>query len=373
MKIYPILFIASIISFYSCNIGSTKKTDIEKILFTDESSNDLFSLLESKFITLETCDENLISQIKQLKIDSDRIYIIDNLRCIHIFNISGKYIGKIGEVGNGPKEYTDVSNIHIDTLKQEIVIADRGQRKLLYYDLNDFHYLRNQRVNVFMECVWLKNGNILWYQPDGYTVKRKKFYLEQTNSYGEHISFMCPSEFSPQYQITFGNTFSYYNDKAYFYAPFLPYIYDISEAKEEPAYEISPQKHSFAPLDWLQTNANKNYSSTIIPTDYISAYSFHETDTYFCIQYCAKGANPFLGFHRKQDGKSYTYSYKDFITGSSLNSIGQIINTYQDYFITTISPAAIKDRSCHVPELAEIAKNIKEDDNPIVCLFKFNQ
>ena len=79
----------------------------------------------------------------------------------------------------------------------------------------------------------------------------------------------------------------------------------------------------------------------------------------------------YLGFYNKNTGKSFKYSKSDFTRQTGLTGLFQLKGTYNNYFIFTMLPDALKDSYCTIPELKPIIDNVKEDDNPILCLLKF--
>ena len=149
----------SIFLLYSCS-KQEQVTDTKKIIFNEEANPDFFNTLTCKFIPLETNDSCLFNDIKEIQIVDNKIYIIDNKRSkLLVFDISGKFITQIGNLGNGPGEYLAPSNFNIDKEKQTITIADVGQSKLLYYDLNNYQYINSQKMR--LNSVKIKHPPIL--------------------------------------------------------------------------------------------------------------------------------------------------------------------------------------------------------------------
>ena len=97
---------------------------VKKIIFNEEANPDFFNTLTYNFIPLETNDSCLFSEIREVEIVDNKIYIIDNKRSgLLVFDISGKFITKIGNLGNGPGEYVTPSNFNINKEKQKVGLS----------------------------------------------------------------------------------------------------------------------------------------------------------------------------------------------------------------------------------------------------------
>ncbi|MDR1593922.1 MAG: 6-bladed beta-propeller [Prevotellaceae bacterium] len=86
------------------------------------------------YIQLETSEESLIGQIRQVKIKNGNIFILDKTQAILMFDISGKFIRKIGSIGQGPGEYITIFDFLVSD--SSIYTMDRIQLKIIKYDLN---------------------------------------------------------------------------------------------------------------------------------------------------------------------------------------------------------------------------------------------
>lgn len=164
-----------------------------------------------------------------------------------------------------------------------------------------------------------------------------------------------------------------FKGEVYINLPFLTELKKVRDDKLETAYKIEIEGHSLPPFEWLQTHAVDNYANAVLPTEYISAYDIKETDDYLCINFYERGSHPYIGFYSKKDGSSCLYSGTDFMRETSLYGIGSTKAVCGDYFVATISPDALKRSYTKHPALQKIAKEIDSEDNPILCLYKFNK
>lgn len=367
MKYILLLFL---VSFISCNQDNVKGTSI--IIDANESF-DISNNLLFNFIQLETTDTNLFGDIGNILIYQDKIYIIDSKSTkLLVFNMEGKFITQIGSRGNGPGEYVLPIVMHINDKKHIISVGDPNLCKLLNYNIDDYQYINSQRTEYFTECFWLPDGNIAWMFPMGYTSEsRESFLIKITDSNLKELSLLFPISNKFRYLMSAGSCFYTYNDKCILNLPYDPTVYQISSKEVVPYYNLDILKYQFPSKDWLQQNAVQNYSAAVLKSEYISACNVKENDDYLSVNYFAKGNNGFLGFYNKKTKKSILYSGSEFINQTGLTGASWVKGVYKDYFIISLSASALKRHGSKIPELKHLSKKVKEDDNPVLCLFKF--
>ena len=365
--------ILSLIIITSCSCSKKEQTDnVSKLIFNEETNIDFKKDIECSFIPLETTDSCLFGDISAIRIVDDKIYIIDKgSKRLLVFGTSGKFITQIGKRGNGPGEYMSVNNFHIDKKKQIITLVDAHQAKIFHYNLKDYQYLNSQKSPYFSDCCWLSDGNIAWTFHGGYnTGKRDMYYVKITDSELNTITLLYPTTFLPEYLMIPHLLFYTFNQKCYLNLPFLPTIYEVSSQKLIPTYQLELGKHKFASPEWLKTNAEKNYYKTISNSNYISGQHVKETENSICVEYYIEGMNQYIGFYNKKTGVSFIQKGSDFAKNIGLNGIYQLKGTHEDYFIFTTLPNTFKRFNSSSNESNPIMENIKEDDNPVLCLLK---
>lgn len=369
------LFVLVCISLLDACHTPHEKNVSSRIRFVNRPSSEMLNALTYHFIPLETTSDNLISGIQQIEMDSSRIYLMDSRSGeVFVFGKDGKFISQVGRLGNGPGEYMQPINLHIDKANREIILADREKLELIHYDLFDFTYKYHQKTDFFTECIWLENGNILWIRFSGFqTPKRESFYAQLTNSNLDFIKNLYPSPIHPECVMMIGSCLYAFNGDAYINLPFLPEIQKVKADGMETVYTIEIEGHSLAPLEWLQTHAVDNYASAVLPTEYISAYCIKETNDCICINFCANGSHPYIGFYSKKDGSSCLYTGTEFMKETGLIGIGITKAACGDFFVATIAPDALKRSASKQPALQKIADEVDSEDNPILCLFKFDK
>lgn len=169
---FLILFI-----LFSCNSNSKRisQDKIINVMFDDINSlkfSEYFSELE--FIPLETNINNLFKKISEIRIKGERIFVFseapDNM--ISIYDLCGNSICAIRNIGKGPGEINYATSFELDTT---ILILDRGNRKILKYNL-DGRFLSEIDLNgmYFSKFSVLQNSIFVLYDEMPYELQKNK-------------------------------------------------------------------------------------------------------------------------------------------------------------------------------------------------------
>jgi len=90
------------------------------------------------FIQLETRPECLIAEINKIFIHKERIYILDfrYAKSVFIFDLNGKWISTIARTGNGPGEYINITDMFIDRIDETLNLVAFANRKIMSFSLD---------------------------------------------------------------------------------------------------------------------------------------------------------------------------------------------------------------------------------------------
>jgi len=125
IKFFYILFSALALS--SCQTGKNENTGAELSIDINQSGN-LSSILDScyTYTILESREESLIGEISKIELSEDRIYILDSrYKAVFIFDKKGKFINRIKKIGQGPGEYTSLTDMEI--LNSDVYVLARNR------------------------------------------------------------------------------------------------------------------------------------------------------------------------------------------------------------------------------------------------------
>lgn len=105
-----------------------------------EESYAFDSLIDDiSYIKLETNSDCLIGNIHQILCSNDYIFIMDVFvtNTVYCFDKQGRFVRRIGKIGQGPGEYTHLFKMCLTSDQKQIVLYD--WKRLHYYDLNGKH------------------------------------------------------------------------------------------------------------------------------------------------------------------------------------------------------------------------------------------
>jgi hypothetical protein len=138
MKRLTVKLFILLLTVASCNENKNKQITVPQIdidssvyvlnldtITENEQRMKLSSIFSKvKTIILETTKESVIGRVQSLQVFDDRIFIMDNRAqgTVLMFDINGKFIHKIGNLGAGPGEYMYATDFTIDPVKKEIYI-----------------------------------------------------------------------------------------------------------------------------------------------------------------------------------------------------------------------------------------------------------
>lgn len=146
------LKLLSVIALLLCTISCRNeyKGEIGTIAVEMETNTDVGEFLKSvEMVQLETNEECLLGNIKNICIDENFYYLTDELnRSIFIFTKSGGYVSKISQYGSGPNEYVELSDFDVkngliyvlSNPNKKILIFNKTGKCLKTIGLNDWYH-----------------------------------------------------------------------------------------------------------------------------------------------------------------------------------------------------------------------------------------
>lgn len=116
-----------------------------------------------EIVPLEMTNQSLFSEISELEITSSDVWIQGiKEQCIYRFSRSGKFLNKVGKIGQGPKEYTGLWSFQIDEAQEEIYCLTPSSGILVYdYDGNFKRKATSASMN---EMFTANNQRFMFYQ-----------------------------------------------------------------------------------------------------------------------------------------------------------------------------------------------------------------
>lgn len=377
------------LTFFSCNekVRNQHNGVLQEIRLKDIESNkivenDVFNSIH--FVRLETTDNCLIDQIEQISLYDDLFYVLDKKDNLFVFNEHGKFVRKIGMKGPGPEEYIGATMFYIHPTKKYISLF-RGDIGVVRYDLNG-NYL--DRLNLDLksniltdQCslidernVLIENSNSRRFSPYHYICLSEN-NMQEINRY-----FLMPSLAEEncaigQYTMNnnVGKTFyaiTLYNDTIYKWDEdhFIP-EYILESGLKHPNHEEIKSHEPYQFIGDAEKILNKNGFSS-------GFQKLFSTDEYLCLEYGGLGYFDMILWEKKQN-KGYLYRF--------LGSDNPLLHIYNNWVTTSnsalvryMSVAFLFDtekeiRATNHPEVPELYKNLKEEDNPVLVLYDYDK
>jgi hypothetical protein len=155
MKINMIIAAIVVASLYSCGesdrygMGFTYTINVDGVDKTKQmNAIPLSNFCDSvATIILETTKESLLSNVDKAVIVNDRVYVFDSTHeragIILEFDMTGKFIRRIGSVGRGPGEYIRIFDFAIDELNGLLYILDNATNRVISYNLENGRYVND--------------------------------------------------------------------------------------------------------------------------------------------------------------------------------------------------------------------------------------
>ena len=137
--IQTIVLVSIFSGLESCkNNNMVMNNDITPIIISDYKKGkiNINELVDSiAYIPLQTSENILLSNIICAKQDKDKYFVQDS-KGLYIFDGNGKYICEIGHRGQGPDEYYNLDCFYIDRKQKHVCIVSNVQRKIFRYMFN---------------------------------------------------------------------------------------------------------------------------------------------------------------------------------------------------------------------------------------------
>jgi len=247
------IFILLCIILVSCNHQSHK----ENVDVTDNSLEEIKILTEGgvfvppdslyqglpDFIKLETTDDCLIGNITNILFDDSLIFVVDKeqAKTVFVFDMKGKFINRIGKVGNGPGEYTHLS-VSLNKDKNQVIIYDVAQLKVIKYDYNG-NLLNDKRVPYYcFDYTELQSGKKIFKTRDHDQTRPKEYegnVLIITDTDNKILFGGCCEFHSNKFSCFQYPDFFYFGDEIFFRPDWCDTLFVVTDEGIFPKYYIN--------------------------------------------------------------------------------------------------------------------------------------
>lgn len=372
------------------NSKDIKIIDLESnFKVTDEKMKLSDAVCDVEYIKLETTDESVLPSVSRLLITNKHILISAwTFEYIYMFDRKGKFIRKIGKFGEGPGEFS--VGICFTADDSIAYIRSNWAGKILKYRLNDNKYTGAVPVNAeFIEKIYYLSDNTISLHKEGGPIKNMLTAIV-LNTKGDTISYLSPNIDKEKYEKLSArskglpcwqtkeqvNTYELNNDT----------IYSITKSGIKPRYILNLGKYKM-PEKLLYDNKNRfneehkyfTIRAFTESNDFLYIYfNYQDKTNSWYAQYNKKTEN--IKFWKKKSDPNYGSGCYNDIDGGPEVIVRNIKGDYVWFPITPqmveeyLTPENISKKNVLFPEkkaeLIKFTQGLKEDDNPIIALYK---
>lgn len=372
-----IIFICSLLSIFTigCNRKNIIKESVTKIEVPDKM-DDKYLVDNSLIIKLETTENNLIGYIVDVKIYDNTIYVLDQFRKrIYLFDMNGKYKGKVDNLGKGPNEYLRIKDFNI--YENEIFLLSLN--KIVIFDISTLEAKREVKLKeIFPYSLMVGKKNLIL-STNNFP---SKYILNYISKDDLKITSYLQSEIKSK-DNELGLPLGGYmfhpipnEDKSIFHFTFSSNIYTVSDDGYECTYEIDLKNNGIPESILLKgPHVIKEYMDH---KQYMRIYKAFQIKNTLLITLDSR-------IKKHEDGKAYLIRTKD--RTSYYNSIFEkttgmkltIIGTSSEGFLGFISTEYLINRKKELlkkntkelsPFEETFLSEFKENSNPYLVIFK---
>ncbi|WP_114751534.1 6-bladed beta-propeller [Pleomorphovibrio marinus] len=156
---------------YADTLEGTTTIEIQKDFLLGEASELQFEILDT--INLEAPGNPPITAIQDIAFSKDFFLLVDIKQGLLKFDNSGGYLRTIGELGEGPEEYTVPYAIHLDEKGKIVLVADWQKREVISYDLEGNVNSSSERLPGHPISFYMENDTVLVVQESLVGTKEK--------------------------------------------------------------------------------------------------------------------------------------------------------------------------------------------------------
>ena len=367
---------------------------------------------EIKYIPLETNESALLGTITQLIYENEKIFIKsisgDLVYHCYLFDNSGMFSRKIGQPGQGPDDYLSLNGTE-SLFENFIYLMDTRQHKLLTYDTtgllvnnvklrineisekNREHYSIHQVFPLKKDIFVMNVASSYGHYPKAVLLEAGQSDLKTIKEYTNHVKL----DKQLGYSFVEGGVMYRFGDNMRIYKALNDTIFTIDQNTEmKDAFIFELGKYRF-PLSLVERrDSGDDFDNYIIPSD------IFESSNHLFINFNT-GIYTHEPFEKtSKRGWKYmnknTYGVFDKFTGE-LILMGQPIKgklgfkndldngpviwphyiSSNNELVTYISAEDFLEYYSKIenptPQMTEIAKNVKPDDNEIVIVVKLKE
>jgi len=383
--------------------------DLDKATYPDTAFLGSRLYKSVKIIPLETNESCLIGDIDKIQVIDNYVLIMDAsiAKSLYVFDREGRFIRKIGSVGQGPGEYVSISDFTVDRENKTVYIEDGRLPRIHKYDLATGKFIQTitleRSANAGSAYIhhFVHIGGNLYASSVFYNHSPNNFMLFtiDESSGKEKNNFLNVMEYSMGFSNVYGNNipdrsfFSRENGDAIFVRPMMSHIIEIRKDGVFSLFELKG-KNLLTPSDAkrlfetysIKDIANRDPMAMFKINKYVQIPTYIEKgETIIMDMIIGMTCHRVVINKRTNEVCVYKSWFDDLLFRKKEGSRTFVFGCADSdgvYFRTS------SRRSNGVPELQELYKagalspdviglekimELKDDDNPVLLYYEFKE
>ncbi len=368
---------------YACNkkqVINNDKIDLEFAVndWKKQTTLPLDIVNEIKFIPLETIKDNLIGNIDKIVFNEENICILDSKyrQDILIFERTGKFVKKIGNVGHGAGEYLRLTDFNVDKHNNQVIILDDQVHKLIFFNLENEAYIRDYKLNFWASnFIILNEQTFLFYSKE--QLSKEQYLLAQLNIKNNKCKwFVKKNEQLPNVSTRF----SLFQSNNNYFTTFLnDVVYKVNDQVVEPYAKFNFKQD--IPQEILNKASTGNVSDLLrflVENNFsFNIENFIESSDFITFDFQLKSYPTFTIYSKKTGNYIYGNHFD-----SPLDKLRplRMVSVNQDEFVCAIDASSyirLKNEIQQSKNVGNIKFSFPQNDNsfsesnPVLIFFKF--
>lgn len=324
-------------------------------------------------VPLELTESNQILDASEVKVTSDKIFVLDCYspvnKTLYVFNMEGKYLGQVGNAGEGPGEYIMPLSFLVNEGQNLIYIMDIATNKLNTYKMDTFEFVQDFPLSFYSTCNALYNDNqFIWYIGSGLRNEgdlQKHIQITDTQCQVETSLIDC-LDMPTRGLYNIKNCFMMADGEMFFHHPFLGDYEKISEGMSTPAFSLKFNNHNFPNTAYLSENKGEIIEK-LKEDGYIQFCDAMMTKKNMAC-YFGVDKDAYWGIYDRKEAKGWYIDKAKIEDDLGIGSLARPKTVFNDSFVSVIYTEKLDE----LPESSILFKNGKDkiSENPVILFFK---
>jgi len=344
-------------------------------LETDITSNAKLELSEyfNNFRMIKLPNDTIMGEIERIKYENNCIYISDG-RTLFIFSEKGNLLSCFEKKGNGPGEYSEITDFMIDG--ETIMILDRNQQRLITYDHLGKSMTTSNLEYDAQAISPIVNNSFFLYSGIDYSHKLRRVKNGQQDS-----SYLPVDKNQAEYLFIFAHhNFYQYQKSIYFFQPINDTVYVSDESGDiTPSFYVNFKGRNIPP-SFLKKHYKdvKDFFDQLYEKSYAyGVYSFAIYDRFLMFSSFYQKDKKLTVFDRINKITNTFVAVKDNVYFNGLTiPLSEFIYHANKHIVVPLDAFSVVEwRDKHPPleQFKEIVNTTEEKDNPLLLIFDFKQ